>query len=61
MLIVPVILFALDGLNAASKAKINATDAQCSVHWLMSYANGQQDQNLLRVRRAERSGRAQRR
>jgi hypothetical protein len=30
---------ALDGLNAASKAKINATNAQYGVHWLMSYAN----------------------
>jgi Protein of unknown function (DUF4242) len=30
---------ALDGLNAASKAKINATNARYGVHWLMSYAN----------------------
>jgi hypothetical protein len=30
---------ALDGLNAESKAKINATNAQYGVHWVMSYAN----------------------
>jgi Protein of unknown function (DUF4242) len=30
---------ALDGLNADSKAKINATNAQYGVHWVMSYAN----------------------
>ena len=30
---------ALDGLNADSKAKINATNAQYGVHWVTSYAN----------------------
>ena len=30
---------ALDGLNAALKAKVNATNARYRVHWLMSYAN----------------------
>ena len=30
---------ALDGLNAAGKVKINATNAKFGVHWLMSYAN----------------------
>ena len=30
---------ALDGLNSESKAKINATNAQYGVHWVMSYAN----------------------
>jgi hypothetical protein len=30
---------ALEGLNADSKAKINATNAQYGVHWVMSYAN----------------------
>jgi hypothetical protein len=29
---------ALDGLNAESKAKINATNAKFGVRWLMSYA-----------------------
>jgi hypothetical protein len=29
----------IDGLDAATKAKINATNAQYGVHWLMSYAN----------------------
>jgi len=30
---------ALDGLNAALKAKVNANNAKYGVHWLMSYAN----------------------
>jgi hypothetical protein len=30
---------ALDGLDAAGKAKINATNAQFGVRWVMSYAN----------------------
>lgn len=30
---------ALDGLDAALKAKVNATNATFGVHWLMSYAN----------------------
>jgi hypothetical protein len=30
---------ALDGLDAALKAKVNATNAKYGVHWLMSYAN----------------------
>jgi hypothetical protein len=30
---------ALDGLDAALKAKVNATHAKYGVHWLMSYAN----------------------
>jgi hypothetical protein len=30
---------ALDTLDAASKAKINATNARYGVHWLKSYAN----------------------
>ena len=30
---------ALDGLDAALKAKVNATNARFGVHWLMSYAN----------------------
>ena len=30
---------ALDGLDAALKAKVNATNAKFGVHWLMSYAN----------------------
>lgn len=30
---------ALDGLNAALKAKVNANNARYGVHWLMSYAN----------------------
>jgi hypothetical protein len=30
---------ALDGLDAAGKVKINATNAKFGVHWLMSYAN----------------------
>jgi hypothetical protein len=29
----------LDSLDAAGKAKINATNAQYGVHWLLSYAN----------------------
>jgi len=29
----------LDGLDAATKAKINATNERYGVHWLMSYAN----------------------
>lgn len=32
---------ALDGLNAEGKAKINATNAQYGVHWVMSYANAE--------------------
>ena len=31
---------ALDGLDAALKAKVNANNAKFGVHWLMSYANG---------------------
>jgi hypothetical protein len=30
---------ALDGLNAALKAKVNANNAKFGVHWVMSYAN----------------------
>jgi Protein of unknown function (DUF4242) len=30
---------ALDGLDAATKAKVNANNAKYDVHWLMSYAN----------------------
>lgn len=30
---------ALDGLNSALKAKVNATNARYGVHWVMSYAN----------------------
>jgi hypothetical protein len=30
---------ALDGLDAAGKVKINATNAHYGVHWLTSYAN----------------------
>ncbi len=30
---------ALDGLDAAGKVKINATNAKYGVHWLTSYAN----------------------
>lgn len=30
---------ALEGLDAAGKAKINATNAKFGVHWVMSYAN----------------------
>jgi hypothetical protein len=30
---------ALDGLNAALKANVNANNAKYGVHWLMSYAN----------------------
>jgi hypothetical protein len=30
---------ALDGLNAAGKAKINATNAKYGVRWVTSYAN----------------------
>lgn len=32
---------ALDGLDAAQKARINTTNSRYSVHWLMSYANAQ--------------------
>ena len=30
---------ALDGLDAAKKAEVNATNAKFGVHWVMSYAN----------------------
>jgi len=30
---------ALDGLNSALKAKVNANNAKFGVHWVMSYAN----------------------
>jgi ABC-type glycerol-3-phosphate transport system substrate-binding protein len=30
---------ALDGLNTALKAKVNANNAKYGVHWVMSYAN----------------------
>lgn len=30
---------ALDGLDAALKAKVNANNSTLGVHWLMSYAN----------------------
>ena len=30
---------ALDGLDAALKAKVNANNARFGVHWVMSYAN----------------------
>jgi len=30
---------ALDGLDAAIKAKVNANNAKFGVHWVMSYAN----------------------
>jgi hypothetical protein len=29
----------LDGLDAALKARVNATNTRFGVHWLMSYAN----------------------
>ena len=32
---------ALDGLDAALKAKVNANNARFGVHWLMSYANAE--------------------
>jgi len=32
---------ALDGLDAALKAKINTTNSRYGVHWVMSYANAQ--------------------
>ena len=32
---------ALDGLDAALKAKVNANNNKYDVHWLMSYANAQ--------------------
>jgi hypothetical protein len=32
---------ALDGLDTALKAKVNANNSQYGVHWLMSYANAQ--------------------
>lgn len=32
---------ALDGLNAETKAKVNATNAKFGVRWVMSYANAQ--------------------
>jgi hypothetical protein len=31
---------ALDGLDAATKAKVNRTNARFGVKWLMSFANG---------------------
>lgn len=31
---------ALDGLDAATKAKVNQTNAKFGVKWLMSFANG---------------------
>lgn len=31
---------ALDGLDAATKAKVNQTNAKFGVEWLMSFANG---------------------
>lgn len=31
---------ALDGLDAATKAKVNQTNARFGVKWLMSFANG---------------------
>jgi uncharacterized protein DUF4242 len=30
---------ALDGLDAATKAKVNANNASVGVHWIQSYAN----------------------
>ena len=33
---------ALAGLDAAAKAKVNATNAQFGVHWVTSYANAEQ-------------------
>lgn len=30
---------ALDGLNSALKAKVNANNAKYGVHWVLSYAN----------------------
>jgi hypothetical protein len=33
---------ALDGLDAAKKAKINANNSRYGVHWLNSYANADQ-------------------
>ena len=30
---------ALDGVDAATKARVNANNAKYGVHWLMSYAN----------------------
>ncbi len=32
---------ALDGLDAALKAKVNANNARFGVHWVMSYANAE--------------------
>ncbi|GAC1696438.1 MAG: hypothetical protein PVS2B3_07500 [Steroidobacteraceae bacterium] len=32
---------ALDGLDAALKARINTTNSRYGVHWVMSYANAQ--------------------
>jgi Protein of unknown function (DUF4242) len=32
---------ALDGLDAALKAKVNANNSRYDVHWLMSYANAE--------------------
>lgn len=32
---------ALDGLDAATKAKVNVNNAKYGVHWVMSYANAQ--------------------
>jgi hypothetical protein len=32
---------ALDGLDAALKARVNANNARYGVHWVMSYANAQ--------------------
>jgi hypothetical protein len=32
---------ALDGLDAALKAKVNANNSKYGVHWLMSYANAE--------------------
>ena len=32
---------ALDGLDAALKAQVNANNAKYGVHWVMSYANAQ--------------------
>ena len=39
--LVPLLMIgrALDGLDAAGKAQINAINARYQVHWLMSYAN----------------------
>ena len=38
---------ALEGLNPALKAKVNANNAKYGVHWLMSYANADKDRKSV--------------